>query len=101
MEGVEQIAIRETAGGVTVPVKVVPGSSKDEVSGVLGDRLKIKTAVAPEAGKANKRIRVILAAFLRVSRGAVRIESGAGNPLKDIRILGMSAKQLKQRLSGR
>ena len=82
-----------------VPAKVVPGSSKDEVAGVLGDRLKIKTAAAPEAGKANKRICMILAALLQVPRGAVRIERGASGPLKDITVLGMSAQQLKQRLS--
>lgn len=99
MEGVEQITVRETAGGVTVPVKVIPGSSKDEVAGILGDRLKIKTAAAPEAGKANKRICMILAAFLQVPRDAVRIERGASGPLKDIRILGISAQQCKQRLS--
>ena len=34
-------------------VKVVPGASRSEVTGWLGDSLKIRVAAPPERGKAN------------------------------------------------
>ncbi len=36
---------------VCVRVKVVPGASRSEVVGVHGDRLRVRIAAPPEAGK--------------------------------------------------
>jgi uncharacterized protein (TIGR00251 family) len=37
-------------------VKVVPGSSRDQIMGWLGDPLKIKVTAPPEKGKANEAV---------------------------------------------
>jgi len=42
-------------------VKVVPGSSRDQIAGWLGDALKIKVTAPPERGKANEAVIEILA----------------------------------------
>ncbi|MBN1795039.1 MAG: DUF167 domain-containing protein, partial [Sedimentisphaerales bacterium] len=39
--------------GITFTVKVVPGSSKTSLSGILDGMLKLKIAAPPEKGKAN------------------------------------------------
>lgn len=38
-------------------LKLVPGSSRDEVVGWLGDSLKVKVKAPPEKGRANKKRR--------------------------------------------
>ncbi|MGB9626422.1 MAG: DUF167 domain-containing protein, partial [Phycisphaerae bacterium] len=54
------LAYRDTPGGVEVAVKVVPGSSRDRIMGVLGDALKIAVAAPPEKGKANQAVIEVL-----------------------------------------
>ena len=47
---------RSSDGAWLIRVKAVPGASRDEIAGPLGDRLKIRIAAPPEGGKANKAI---------------------------------------------
>ncbi|MBL0871655.1 MAG: DUF167 domain-containing protein, partial [Phycisphaerales bacterium] len=44
------------AGSAVVRVKAVPGSRREEIAGVLGDRLKVRVSAPPEKGKANDAI---------------------------------------------
>ncbi len=81
-------------------IKAVPGASRDALAGPLGDRFKIRIAAAPEAGKANTAICRLLAKTLDVKRGAVNIEAGAMSPEKTVRIAGVAANDLHQRLDG-
>ena len=45
--------VEPAADGCLIRLKVVPGSSRDAIAGILGGRLKVKVAAAPEDGKAN------------------------------------------------
>jgi uncharacterized protein len=68
-------------------VKVVPKSSRNEVVGYLPDgTLKVKIAAAPEKGKANAELRVVLAKHFGVPQRDVEIVSGETSHLKHIRI---------------
>ncbi|MDY7009950.1 MAG: DUF167 domain-containing protein [Planctomycetota bacterium] len=98
MENKTKIDFREIDGGVVIPVKVVPGSSRDRVVGVLGDCLKIATSVPAEKGRANKAVASILAKALGVSKKDVALISGPTNQRKEFRIAGLSAKQVTSRL---
>ncbi|MCK5114486.1 MAG: DUF167 domain-containing protein [Phycisphaerae bacterium] len=98
MDNAEHIDIREYDGGVIISVKVVPGSSRDRVVGVLGDSLKITTSAAPEKGRANTAIAKILAKALGVDRKSVTLTSGPTNPRKEFRIDGISADAIRQKL---
>ncbi|MFN9975504.1 MAG: DUF167 domain-containing protein [Phycisphaerae bacterium] len=83
---------------VLIRLKVVPGSSRDAIAGVLGDRLKIKVAAAPEAGKANAAVCELLARTLRVKRRDVAIEAGATSPEKTARVRGIAVADAATRL---
>ena len=99
MNGTEQLAIRDEAGGAVIAVKAVAGASRDRVVGVLGDALKSTTAAAPEKGKANKAIAAMLAEALGVDRRSVEVVAGAASPRKEFRIDGMSADEVRRALA--
>lgn len=77
---------RQIPSGWEVRVKVVPGSSRSRIAGVLGDRLKIQVAAPPEDGKANKAVAEVLAQWLGLAKSEVELVSGASQPTKCFRI---------------
>ncbi|MBS0190905.1 MAG: DUF167 domain-containing protein [Planctomycetes bacterium] len=77
---------------------MVPGSSRDAVAGVLGDRLKIKVAAAPEAGRANAAVCELLARALGIRPRDISVEAGATSPEKTVRVRGLTAGQLRAAL---
>lgn len=92
--------IEQHGEDVLIRVKAVPGSSRDEVSGVLGDRLKVRISAPPEGGKANRALRGLLAAALSVRARDVTVESGAASPEKVVRVRGVNVAHARQRLLG-
>ena len=69
-----------------LPLKVVPGSSRDRVAGWLGERLKVMVSAAPERGRANEAVIEVLARALGLPKGAFRIAAGETSPLKILEI---------------
>ena len=92
------LAVQESASGVQFQVKAVPGSSKDRIVGVHGAALKITVTVPAERGRANARIVALLAEALGVPDGAVVIAAGTAHAHKQVRVLGVSAAALRERL---
>ncbi|MHC4707818.1 MAG: DUF167 domain-containing protein [Planctomycetota bacterium] len=82
-------------------VKVVPGSSRNQIAGWLGESLKIRVTANPEKGKANDAVVSLLADTLRIPKQDVTISSGASSPIKIFKISGLSQSEIKSRLSGR
>ena len=99
MVHVDQLAIRDTPAGAVLAVKVVPGSSRDRVAGVLGDSLKISTVAPPEHGKANAAVGQILAQALKLDRRSVTLSAGASSPRKEFLLAGVSAEEVRRRLA--
>ena len=85
-------------GSILLWIKAVPGASRSEISGVLGDRLKIRVAAPPEGGKANEAIRETLARALKIKPNQIAIHSGASNPEKILRISGIAQHQILERI---
>ena len=100
MKDADRLAIRKDGDGIALPVKVVPGSSRDRVVGVLGDALKIATSAPPEKGKANAAAAATLAEALGLDRRGVELVSGPSSPRKEFRIAGMDEKALRVALAG-
>ena len=93
------LAVEEIDGGVVFAVKVVPGSSRTAVCGLLDEMVKIKVSAAPEKGKANKCLLDFLSKQLGVKKNAVKIVSGKSNPVKGVQVLGISVEQLLNKLN--
>jgi len=92
-------AVEEIKGGVVFKVKVLPGSSRTAVCGLLDEMVKIKVSAAPEKGKANKCLLDFLAKQLGVKKGAVNIISGKTSTVKSVRVMGISVEQLSNKLN--
>jgi uncharacterized protein (TIGR00251 family) len=66
-----------------IRVKVIPKSSKTELTGFLPDGTwKVKVAAAPEKGKANRALCEFIAEKLGVAKSKVRIVAGETSQLK-------------------
>jgi uncharacterized protein (TIGR00251 family) len=83
---------------VVFTTKVVPGSSRTCVCGLLGGMLKIKVSTQPEKGKANQNLIEFLAKQLGVKKNAISILSGQTNPIKQVQVLGVSTDSLNKKL---
>jgi uncharacterized protein (TIGR00251 family) len=76
-------------------VKVVPGSSRDQIAGWLGDALKINVTAPPERGKANEAVIELVAERLGLPASDVEIVTGHGAPMKELSIRGIDSDALK------
>ena len=90
--------VKIQGNAVLLPVKVVPGSSRDRFAGVIDGRAKVCVAAPPEKGKANKAVIHLLARLLGVHRRVVTVESGHTSSAKTIRIEGISAARVHRAL---
>ena len=86
----DELLIEATDQGVEFNVKVVPGASRDEVAGMLGDALKIKVSAPAEGGKANRAVCELLAEEAGVPPRDVIVISGHSRPQKRIAIRGVT-----------
>jgi uncharacterized protein (TIGR00251 family) len=86
--------IKELDGGVVFVVKVVPGSSKTAIVGVLGEMAKVKVAAVPEKGKANKELVGFMSKLFGVCKSDVSVISGETSKVKRIRVFGVSSEHV-------
>ena len=78
-------AVRE-GETVTLTLRIQPGAGKNEISGLLGDALKIRIQARPVEGEANKELVKFLAKTFRVPKGEVEILSGETGRNKRVRL---------------
>ena len=82
-----------------ISLKVVPGSSRDEVVGWLGDSLKLKVKAPPEKGRANEAVVALLADRLGIDASSIAVVSGHGSPAKVVAVDGMDDETIRQAFS--
>ena len=92
------IAINETAAGVTFAIKVQPRAKRNATVGELGDALKVALTAPPVDGRANQACVEFFADLLRVPRSAVMIATGQTSRNKVVRVVGISAALVRERL---
>jgi len=94
------IPIHDIVAGATFQVKVHPRARKNAITGVVGDALKVALTAPPVEGKANEACIKFLAEFLQVPRSSVTIAAGESSRQKLIRVAGMKAAEVEERLRG-
>jgi uncharacterized protein (TIGR00251 family) len=92
--------IHEGENAVSFAVKVHPRAKKNAITGELGDALKVSLTAPPIEGRANDACIEFLARILKVPRSSVTIASGAGGRNKVIRVAGVTAQYVRDRLRG-
>jgi len=92
-------AIRESASGARVELRVVPRSPRDAVSGVRDTRLVVRVTAPPVEGAANRAVLGVLSKALAVPRRDLRILAGETGRNKVVEVAGMSAAALRARLA--
>jgi uncharacterized protein len=79
------VAQLRSTGTLTLNLKVIPKSSRNEIVGILEDgTLKVKITAAPEKGKANAAICEFLAEFFGVAKRNVEIVRGETSHTKQV-----------------
>ncbi len=92
------VAIQNSPGCVTFAVKVHPRAKKNAITGEIGDALKLALTAPPVDGKANDACIDFFAKLLKVPRSSVTIAAGQNSRNKVIRVAGLSAEEVRQRL---
>ena len=88
-----------TCLGYILRLTVIPGAARTEVVGLVGDRLKVRVAGAPEKGAANRELLTFLARRLGVSKANLRLTGGLSSRAKVVEVQDLSP-DLAQRLQG-
>ena len=88
----------ETSGGTKMRLRVKAGGKKNALLSVHDGALKLSVTSAPEKGKANKAILVLLADRLGVSVTSLEILSGHTSPHKTV-LVPLPPDEINNRLA--
>ena len=92
------ISIRELEDHVTFEVKVHPRAKTNAITGEVAEALKLSLTAPPADGRANEACIEFLANLLKVPRSSVTIASGQSSRNKVVRVAGVTAKYVRDRL---
>ncbi len=83
----------------TLAVKAIPNAPRSEVTGWLGEVLKVKVHAPPVEGRANEALCEFLADRLDLPRRAITVLRGDTSRQKVLRISGLTLDAVKAALS--
>ena len=92
------IPVHDTPDGASFAVQVHPRARKNAVTGELGDALKLSLTSPPVEGRANDACVEFFAKLLKLPRSSVTIASGQTSRRKVIRVVGLSAEEVRTRI---
>ena len=92
------IDLKESQAGTTLAVKIHPRAKKNTITGKIGDALKVALTAPPVDGKANAACIEFFAKLLNVPRSSITIAAGQTSRNKVIRVAGLTAQQVRDRL---
>jgi uncharacterized protein len=91
-------SFHDTPEGATFAVKIHPRARKNAITGEVGDAIKVSLTAPPLEGRANQACIEFLANLLKLPRSSVTIASGQNSRRKAIRVVGLSADEVQERL---
>jgi len=92
------LRVRDNGDGVSFAVKIHRRAKKTGITGEIGDALKVSLTAPPVEGRANEACIEFLAKLLKVPRSSVTIASGQTSRNKVIRVSGVAAQYVRERL---
>lgn len=93
------IPLTETKTGLALKVRVLPRSSRTEVSGVQDGALRLKIMAPPVEGQANEACLRFLADALGIRKSQVTLVAGPTSKTKTFAISGLDRRDLESRLA--
>ena len=86
------LSLRRSRDGVTLPIRLTPKSSRNEVVGIEDHGgecvLKARVRAVPEAGRANDALETLIAKWLGVPPSTVTVAHGGKSRLKQVAVTG-------------
>ncbi|AEU38430.1 DUF167 domain-containing protein [Granulicella mallensis] len=92
------LALRDTPGGCSLPVRVHPGAKQNAVTGTHDGSLKISLTTPPTDGRANTALIAFLSDRLNIPRAHIELLTGATSRSKTLRIAGLTSAEVEARL---
>lgn len=92
------IPVQQLDHSVSFHVRVHPRAKKNGLTGEISDALKVSLTTPPLDGRANEACVEFFAKLLKVPRSSVTIASGQRTRNKVIRVAGVSAEYVQERL---
>lgn len=87
----------ETKEGLTVRLKIIPNSSRNEII-FDEDNLKIKITAQPVENKANKALVEFLSKKLKIAKSNIQIIRGELNKEKTLLVQGIDEERFKEKI---
>ena len=88
------LAIRDTPGGCTLPVRVHPGARQNAITGIHDGALKISLTAPPTDGRANGALIAFLAEVLNIARTRITLVTGATSRSKTLHLEALTPEVL-------
>lgn len=88
------LALRDTAEGISLLVRVRPRASRAGIAGARDGALVVRVTAPPAEGAANDAVVRLLSKALHVPASAIRIASGHASRDKRLEIRGVDASQI-------
>jgi len=93
--------VKQASDGVLLALKVQPRASRVSIGPALGAELKLAVTAPPVDSAANEAVLEALVDCLGCPRGAVQLIRGQTSRHKVVRVVGLSAETVAQRLQNR
>ena len=86
-------------GTLLLSLYVQPRSSRNELTGLHGDALKLRVTTPPVDGRANKAVISFLAKLLKIPKSAILIRSGLQSRSKKVLLTGLDEYYVRRLLA--
>ncbi|MDR0502691.1 MAG: DUF167 domain-containing protein [Treponema sp.] len=83
-------------GRVHINIKVIPGASKTEFSGIKENYICVRVAAVPRDGKANECLCAYLAARLKCAKRDVNVIKGEKSRIKTVAVPASCAEKMEK-----
>jgi uncharacterized protein (TIGR00251 family) len=92
------LALRDTPGGCSLPVRVHPGAKQNAITGTHDGSIKVSLTTPPTDGRANSALIAFLSDRLNIPRARIELLTGATNRSKTLHITGLTSAEVQAQL---